>query len=199
MVFADWSVTGQVFSPCSWSWSLPPGFAAFLGLELKYNWGLDVISREERLPLGWGPYFTNFAPCQALGALALVTICTWLNCLATLFVSLSVSLFHLLRNFPSFSLSCLKRRTFEYFGVFPAVLNACVFLYPIYFGDPVTCTVCMLRSVLSRIHLMNICHECARSRAGSGDTLVSSNKPFLLSGSFFIICLHLHLCTHTQT
>ena len=67
MVSSGWSVTGQgAFSHCSWSWHCPPRFAAFLGLELKCNWGLDLL-----------------------------------------FVS--VSLFHLPRNFPSFLLSCLNR------------------------------------------------------------------------------------------
>ena len=38
MVLTGWSVTGQgAFSHCSWSWSSSPGFAAFLGLGLKYN------------------------------------------------------------------------------------------------------------------------------------------------------------------
>ena len=38
MVSNDWSVTGQrVISHCSWSWHHAPGFAAFLGLELKHN------------------------------------------------------------------------------------------------------------------------------------------------------------------
>ena len=38
MVSSDWSVAGQgVFSHYSQSWSCPPGFAAFLGLELQYN------------------------------------------------------------------------------------------------------------------------------------------------------------------
>ena len=38
MVSTDWSVTGQgVISHSSWSRHHPPGFAAFLGLELKYS------------------------------------------------------------------------------------------------------------------------------------------------------------------
>ena len=36
--FTDWSVTGQkILGHCSWSRNHPPGFAAFLCLELKYN------------------------------------------------------------------------------------------------------------------------------------------------------------------
>ena len=38
VVSTDWSVTGQgVFSHCSWSWHHPPGFAAFLSLELEHH------------------------------------------------------------------------------------------------------------------------------------------------------------------
>ena len=38
MVSTDWSVPGQgVISSYSWSWYYPPGFAAFLCLELKYS------------------------------------------------------------------------------------------------------------------------------------------------------------------
>ena len=38
MVSTDWSVPGQgIISHCSWSWCHTPGFAAFLGLELKYE------------------------------------------------------------------------------------------------------------------------------------------------------------------
>ena len=38
VVSTDWSGTEQrVTSHHSWSWPHPPGFAAFLGLELKYN------------------------------------------------------------------------------------------------------------------------------------------------------------------
>ena len=67
MVPTDWSVPGQgVISHCSWSWRSVffedgivgilcgkffivadctlPGLAAFLGLELKQSWGLDVTS-----------------------------------------------------------------------------------------------------------------------------------------------------------
>ena len=48
-VSTEWSVVGQgVFSHCNWFWRCPPGLAAFLGLELKHNGGLDVVSREER-------------------------------------------------------------------------------------------------------------------------------------------------------
>ena len=58
LVATDWSVTGQgVFSHCTWFWLHPPGFAAFLGLDLNYNRGLDDISREERPEekrLPWG-------------------------------------------------------------------------------------------------------------------------------------------------
>ena len=36
-----------VISHCSWSWYCPPSFAAFLGLELKNSWGLDVIFRDK--------------------------------------------------------------------------------------------------------------------------------------------------------
>ena len=37
-ISTDWSVPEQgVVSHCSWSWGHPPGFSAFLGLELKYN------------------------------------------------------------------------------------------------------------------------------------------------------------------
>ena len=37
-VSTDWSVAGQgALSHCSWFWHCPPGFAAFLGLELKHN------------------------------------------------------------------------------------------------------------------------------------------------------------------
>ena len=58
MVSPDWSVTGQgVFSHCTWFWLHPPGYAAFLGLDLNYNRGLDDISREERPEekrLPWG-------------------------------------------------------------------------------------------------------------------------------------------------
>ena len=80
VVSTDWSVTGQGgFSHCNWFWYRPPGFAAFLGLELTYNWGLDVISREERpgeerLSWGRGPCFPSFAPARPS---SLVTI-TWL-------------------------------------------------------------------------------------------------------------------------
>ena len=38
MVSNDWPVPEQgVSCHCSWSWRHQPGFAAFLGLELKYN------------------------------------------------------------------------------------------------------------------------------------------------------------------
>ena len=95
MVTADWSVTGQgIFGHYSWSWHRPPGFAAFLGLELNYNGSLDVISREERpgekrLPWGWGPCFPSFAPCQAL----LVTVFPGCELLGVVFSYLSQSLY----------------------------------------------------------------------------------------------------------
>ena len=46
LVSVNWSMTEQeVLSHCSWYWHGPPGFTAFLGLELKYNRVLDVTSR----------------------------------------------------------------------------------------------------------------------------------------------------------
>ena len=33
-LLGSWS---SLIGQCSWSWCCPPGFAAFLGLELKYN------------------------------------------------------------------------------------------------------------------------------------------------------------------
>ena len=87
MVSTDWSVPGQgVFSHCSWFWCCPPGFVAFLGLELKYKWGLDVISggkvRRGHVR-GQGPCFPSFAPCPGV-YLHLVV-----NCLASVFSYLS--------------------------------------------------------------------------------------------------------------
>lgn len=68
------------------------GFLALLGQELKYNGGLDVISREERSrgpnprpEMCWGrkvlpggevpPYIWSFARHPGLSAL--MTLCTW--------------------------------------------------------------------------------------------------------------------------
>ena len=46
VAFTDWSVPGQkIIIHCSCSQCCPPGFTAFLGLELKYNRVLDVTSR----------------------------------------------------------------------------------------------------------------------------------------------------------
>ena len=49
----DWCQSRSSLVTCSWSWCQPwchlSDFAAFLVLELKYNWGLHVIFREERL------------------------------------------------------------------------------------------------------------------------------------------------------
>ena len=81
-VSTDWSMTGQrVFNHCSWSWTCPSGFVAFLGLERKYKWGLDVIS--------------VLGHCVQSHSLIV-----WL--------SVSGFLFYLTKNFPSFLLSCLN-------------------------------------------------------------------------------------------
>ena len=61
------SARASVFSHCSWFWHHPPGFAAFLGLDLKHNRGLDVVSKKEmpgaeRLPWGQGPVFPVLLP-----------------------------------------------------------------------------------------------------------------------------------------
>ena len=45
-VFTDWSVTRQGSLVTALVWHCPPGFAAFLGLDLKHKRGLDVVSRE---------------------------------------------------------------------------------------------------------------------------------------------------------
>ena len=55
----SWSplIAQGVISHCGWPWGHPPGFAAFLGPELKYSWGSDVTSRERRprqKRLPWG-------------------------------------------------------------------------------------------------------------------------------------------------
>lgn len=44
----DGSAPGQGLSIIEAGSGHQPGFAASLGLDLKENWGLDVISREER-------------------------------------------------------------------------------------------------------------------------------------------------------
>lgn len=59
-----------VFSHCIWFWCPQPGFAAFLGLELKwiprfYLQGGKV--REEEFSLGARSLFSQFCPGQALG------------------------------------------------------------------------------------------------------------------------------------
>ena len=108
MVSSDWSVTRQrVFIHCNWFWCPLP---AFLGLELKYNWGLDVICGEEKLPWGQGSWLLGFAPSRRSGSspwwpsapgYKLLSYCV--SCQ----LSVSVFLFYVPRNFPSFSLSCI--------------------------------------------------------------------------------------------
>lgn len=87
--------------------------------------------------------------------------------------------------------TCTKDKHFKYFGIFPLSSYTRVFLCPSYFQDPVTYTVCMLHSFLSNVHSTKICLPCARSCAGPEGTLLSNNKPFLFSWSFFV-CLHTH-------
>lgn len=48
MVPTDGSAPGQGSLDIAAGSGHQPGFAASLGLDLKENWGLDVISREER-------------------------------------------------------------------------------------------------------------------------------------------------------
>ena len=60
---------------------------------------------QERSPWGWGPCVPRISPWQALGTLRSGDpLHRAVNCWA----SFSVSLFHLPRNFPSFSRPCLN-------------------------------------------------------------------------------------------
>ena len=61
LVSTDWLALEGIISYCSWSSS---GFAAFLGLKLKYYWGLDVISAFTKTL--WSADSTLFLPSLAL-------------------------------------------------------------------------------------------------------------------------------------
>ena len=89
------STRAGVISHHIWSWCSLPAFAAFLSLDLKYHWGLDVICRkersgglnsmtgnmpgEERLPRGQGPLPVH----PLLGTQGFLYLAV--NCLASLF------------------------------------------------------------------------------------------------------------------
>ena len=104
-ISTEWSGT-VVFSLCSWSWCGPPGFAAFLGLMLKYSWGLDVISREEssgEFTLGVRFFLSQF--CTLPGLLPSWPFASGCKSLChSVQLSVSVSLFHFTRNFCSFTI-----------------------------------------------------------------------------------------------